>query len=258
MSDWKPDLYLKFEKQRTQPSVDLAFHIDMTDPKRVIDIGCGPGNSTLVLKNRWPNAEIIGLDSSPAMIAQATTTGSGITWLCADASGNLSTFFGQFDVVFSNAAIQWMPHHEKLLPNLFSLLDSGGVLAIQIPNTAHMPIHTTLQALVKSEKWCERFGSVDTHSTYQAPYYYDVLSTLSDNIDLWETHYYHVMESHQPIVQWYSSTGLRPYLNSLDEESTKTAFLAEFENELKAVYPVQNDGNVLFPFTRIFLVAHKT
>ena len=256
MSDWKPELYLKFENQRTQPSIDLVSRIDMCNPKRIIDIGCGPGNSTAVLKNRWPNADITGLDSSPAMIAQASKADCGIAWVCLDASSDLSAL-GRFDIVFSNAAIQWMPHHEKLLPNLFSLLESGGVLTLQIPNTAHMPVHTALQTLVKSEKWRAQFGNVATHSVFPAPYYYDILSTLSNDIDLWETHYYHVMESHQSIVQWYSSTGLRPYLNSLDSDSAQSAFLAEFENELKVVYPAQNDGFVLFPFVRIFVIARK-
>ena len=256
MSDWKPELYLKFENQRTQPSIDLVSRIDMCNPKRIIDIGCGPGNSTAVLKNRWPNADITGLDSSPAMIAQASKTDSDITWVCLDASSDLSAL-GRFDIVFSNAAIQWMPHHEELLPNLFSLLESGGALALQIPNTAHMPIHIALQTLVNSEKWHAQLGGVATHSVFPAPYYYDILSTLSDDIDLWETHYYHVMESHQSIVQWYSSTGLRPYLNNLDSDSAQAAFLAEFENELKVAYPAQNNGFVLFPFVRIFVIVRK-
>ncbi len=256
MSDWKPELYLKFEKQRTQPSVDLATRIDMPLPQRIIDIGCGPGNSTAVLKKRWPGAAITGLDSSPAMIAQARETDSGISWVCADASGDLSAL-GRFDIVFSNAAIQWMPDHETLLPNLFSLLKSGGVLAVQVPNTTSMPIHIALQTLIKTEKWRAKLGSASTHSTHAVPYYYDILSTLTADIDLWETHYHHVMESHNALVQWYSSTGLRPYLNGLDCETDKTAFLADFEDALKSAYPAQNDGHLLFPFVRIFFIARK-
>ena len=256
MSDWKPDLYLKFEKQRTQPAIDLALRIDISAPKRIIDIGCGPGNSTIALKNRWPNADITGLDSSPAMIAQASKEYSDINWFCADAAGDLSGL-GRFDVVFSNAVIQWIPHHEELLPNLYSLLNSGGVLAVQVPNTTRMAVHLTLQSLVKSEKWRKRFLDVDTHSVYSAPYYYDIVSKLSDHVDLWETNYYHVMESHRSIVQWYSSTGLRPYLNRLESASDQTDFLDEFENALKAAYPVQEDGVVLFPFTRIFFLVSK-
>lgn len=256
MSDWKPELYLQFEKQRTQPSKDLAARIDLTAPKRIIDIGCGPGNSTLVLKNRWPGAAITGLDSSPAMIAQAGEADSGITWVCADAAGDLSGL-GRFDIVFSNAAIQWMPDHGTLLPKLFSLLESGGVLAVQVPNTATMPIHIVLQTLVKAEKWRAQLGSVTTHATFAAPYYYDILSTLTADFDLWETHYHHVMESHNALVQWYSSTGLRPYLNCLTSEQDKAAFLADFESALQAAYPAQNDGHVLFPFVRIFFIAKR-
>ena len=256
MSDWKPELYLKFEKQRTQPAIDLVSRIDMTAPKRIIDIGCGPGNSTKALKKRWPNAQITGIDNSPNMIAQANKTDGDIHWVCADASGDLSSL-GRFDVVFSNAAIQWMPHHEKLLPNLFSLLESEGVLAVQVPNTTQMPVHMTLQSLVHSERWVAKLSGEDTHSTFFAPYYYDILSKMSSDIDLWETHYYHVMENHQSIVQWYSSTGLRPYLNRLDSASDQTNFLVEFEDALKAAYPKQKDGSVLFPFTRIFFIAIK-
>ena len=256
MNDWKPELYLKFEKQRTQPSIDLAARISLTAPKRIIDIGCGPGNSTAVLKNRWPNAAITGLDSSPAMIAQAGETDSGIAWVCADASGDLSAL-GHFDIVFSNAAIQWMPSHETLLTNLFSLVESGGVLAVQVPNTTHMPIHIALRTLVKSEKWQAKLSSITTHATFSAPYYNDILSTLTPDIDLWETHYHHVMDSHNALVQWYSSTGLRPYLHSLQTEADRGAFLADFEDALKDVYSAQSDGHVLFPFVRIFFIAKR-
>ena len=256
MNDWKPDLYLKFEKQRTQPAIDLASRIDISAPKRIIDIGCGPGNSTLALKNRWPNAEITGLDSSPAMIAQARKEYSDINWICADASGDFGEF-GRFDIAFSNAAIQWIPNHEELIPNLFSMLDTGGVLAVQVPNTAKMPVHLALQTLVQSERWRKRLSDVDMHSTFSAAYYYDILSNITDDIDLWETDYYHVMENHNAIVQWYSSTGLRPYLSRLDSLDDQADFLDEFEKALKIAYPDQNDGLVLFPFTRIFFLARR-
>lgn len=256
MSDWKPELYLKFEIQRTQPAIDLCARIELSEPKRIIDIGCGPGNSTAVLKKRWPNAAMTGLDSSPAMIAQAAEMDNTVKWICADAADDLSDL-GLFDVVFSNAAIQWMPHHEQLLPKLFSMLESGGVLAVQVPNTAAMPIHIALPALSLTEKWRKQLGNVASHTTYPASYYYDLLSTMTADIDLWETHYHHVMESHHALVQWYSSTGLRPYIDSLESESDKAAFLADFEDVLQSAYPVQRDGKVLFPFVRIFFIARK-
>lgn len=256
MSDWKPELYLKFKKQRTQPAIDLVSRIDLTAPKRIIDIGCGPGNSTLTLKNRWPNAEITGIDNSPSMIEQAKKTDGDINWICADASDDLDGL-GKFDIVFSNAAIQWMPRHEELLPRLFSLLDVGGVFAVQVPVTTQMPVHVSLQSIVQSERWSNKFSGENSHSTFSAPYYYDILSKLSRDIDLWETHYYHVMENHQSIVQWYSSTGLKPYLDRLESASDQTNFLIEFENALKFAYPKQVDGFVLFPFTRIFFIVSK-
>ena len=256
MSDWKPELYLKFEKQRTQPAIDLVSRIDMPAPKRIIDIGCGPGNSTLALKHRWPNADITGLDSSPAMIAQASKEVSGVNWVCADASSELSDL-GRFDLVFSNAAIQWIPYHETLLPNLFSLLNSQGILAVQVPNTEKMPVHIALQSLIQSGRWQAKLQGIDTHSMFSATYYYDILSKLSDDVDLWETDYYHVMENHRSIVQWYSSTGLRPYLNRLESIGDQTDFLDDFEKALQEAYPIQDDGSVLFPFTRIFFLAKK-
>jgi trans-aconitate 2-methyltransferase len=257
MDDWKPGLYLKFEKQRTQPAVDLAARIGIGAPKRIIDIGCGPGNSTAVLRSRWPDADITGLDSSPAMIKQATKSDNGTTWICADASGDLSAL-GRFDIVFSNAAIQWMPGHDKVLQQLFTLLEFGGVLAVQIPSTAQMPIHIALQTLSNSQKWGARLGSVTTHSTFDAAYYYHILSALTSDVELWETHYYHVMEDHHALVQWYSSTGLKPYLDALKNETDRSEFLAEFEAATTKAYPAQDSGCVLFPFTRIFFIARKT
>ncbi len=150
-----------------------------------------------------------------------------------------------------------MSDHETLLPNLFSLLVHGGVLAVQVPNTTHMPIHIALQTLVRGGKWHDKLGAVTTHSTYAAPTYYDILSKLTSDIDLWETHYHHVMDSHKALVQWYSSTGLRPYLNALESDDDKAAFLADFENALRNVYSVQNNGKVLFPFVRIFFIAQR-
>ena len=255
MGDWKPDLYLKFEAQRTQPAIDLAARIQIESPKRILDIGCGPGNSTAVLRRRWPNAEITGVDSSAAMIEQAKRSDSGITWICADAAGDLRTL-GKFDVVFSNAAIQWMPEHETLLQSFFVLLCSGGVLAVQVPDTSRMPIHNALQELVRSDKW-KLQPEHSTHTAYSAPYYYDILSSFYADIDLWETRYYHVMDDHRSLVTWYSSTGLRPYLNAIADDARKEEFLADFETALQAVYPKQKDGSVLFPFHRVFFIARR-
>lgn len=257
MSDWKPNLYLTFEKERTQPSIDLVTRIENDNPKRIIDIGCGPGNSTNVLKSRWPYAEIIGMDKSQAMIEQARKKYENIDWICADASHNLSNV-GQFDIVFSNAAMQWIPDQHLLLPNLFSIVRINGVMAVQVPCTQNMPIHTELEKLISTSKWEGHFMSLaSTYSIHTADFYYGVVSRLTPQIDLWQTDYYHTMNSHQDIVKWYSGSGLRPYLDCLSDDALKTEFMSDYENMLKNSYPLQKDNKVLFPFTRIFFIAYK-
>lgn len=257
MADWKPSLYLAFGKERTQPAIDLVMKINSDNPMRIIDIGCGPGNSTHVLKNRWPNAEIIGLDSSQAMIEQARENYNDINWVCADASSNLSTF-GKFDIVFSNAAIQWIPNQHELLQAMFNILNKNGVMAVQVPNTTNMPVHVELQKMIATEKWKKHFTSLSSvYSVKSTSFYYDILCSFTDKVDLWETDYYHVMNNHEDIVKWYSSTGLRVYLDCLTDENTKKEFLNDFECNLKKAYPVQKSDKVLFPFTRIFFIAYK-
>jgi len=255
MSDWKPDLYLQFRNERTQPSIDLAMKIMAEKPRRILDIGCGPGNSTNVLRTRWPQAKIIGLDSSAAMIAEAKAKYPTIEWVCADASGDLA-HLGRFDIVFSNAAIQWMPDHKRLLRTLFAMLNPGGVLAVQAPNVARMPVYIELRRLAASDKWKHRLTGLDRpHSRHGARFYYDIICGLSDMVALWETRYFHVMNTHADLVKWYSGTGLRPYLNCLADDALRAGFLADLETALRHVYPIQADGKILFPFTRIFFTC---
>ena len=255
MSDWQPSLYLRFGRERTQPSIDLVARIGVGDPRRILDVGCGPGNSTAVLKARWPQAHIIGLDSSAAMIADAQTTYPDLEWIRADASGDL-TGLGRFDVVFSNAAIQWIPDQEALLPKLFAMLEDGGVLAVQVPDTGRMPLHLELVRLASSEAWSARFeGMASSYSVHGAGFYYATLCGLSSRLDLWETRYFHVMDDHAAIVSWYSGSGLRPYLDCLSDHESRRDFLAQYEAALVDAYPVQPDGRVLLPFTRVFFMA---
>lgn len=257
MSDWKPNLYLTYEKERTQPSIDLVTRIDNEDPKRIIDIGCGPGNSTNILKLRWPQAEIVGLDNSVAMLDEAKLKYSGIDWVCADATDDL-TNLGKFDVVFSNAAIQWMPNQDFLIKKLYGMLNNNGVLAVQVPCTKHMPIHTELIKLISIEKWKIHYSSfVEGYSKHTADFYYDILCDLTKEIDLWETRYFHIMNTHSDIVKWYSGSGLRIYLDCLKDEELNADFIRDYEDTLKCAYPIQSDGRILFPFTRIFFMAKK-
>lgn len=257
MSDWNPSLYLKFEKQRTQPSIDLISRIEKQNPASIIDIGCGPGNSTKELKRNWPTAQVIGLDSSPNMIEKAKQQMPDLEWVLADAGADLN-YLGKFDIVFSNAALQWIPDHDNLLPRLFSLLNENGVLAVQIPNVSDMDINIAVHNIVKDVKWQKYLSSCKEDLFYHTPdYYYDILSHLTKEIYLWETYYYHTMVSHSQIIEWYSSTGMRPILDKLPSEALKNEFLSEVLTEIQKKYKVQKDGSVLFPFRRIFFTAYK-
>ncbi|MDR3314536.1 MAG: methyltransferase domain-containing protein [Oscillospiraceae bacterium] len=257
MSSWNPHLYLSFAKERTQPSIDLVARIDMESPKRILDVGCGPGNSTAILKSRWPNAEITGLDYAQSMIEQAKQTDSAIKWVHGDATSDLAGL-GTFNIVFSNAAIQWMPNQPLLLKNLHQLLMDGGVLAVQVPCVKDMPIHTELQNLIAEPKWKSHFAALSSaHSVHSAEYYYGVLCGLTSNVALWVTAYYHVMPSHHSLIEWYSGSALRPYFDCFAEERLKADFLQDYENRLKNCYPLQSDGKILFPFKRIFFILKK-
>lgn len=254
MAEWDPELYLAFEQGRTQPSIDLVARIDLVAPARVVDVGCGPGNSTAVLARRWPEAEIVGVDSSGAMLDRARTTYPAGTWVQADASAGLQ-HLGTFDVVFSNAVIQWMPDQETLLQGLFGLLRPGGVLAVQVPSTDRMPIRTALVELLSQARWRTRFDDVTSTYPRSASFYYDALSPLTSALEMWVTDYLHVMPSHDALVQWYSGSALRPYLDHLTDGAEQAAFLAEYHDLLVPAYPAQRDGNILFPFHRIFFTA---
>lgn len=256
MSEWNPDLYLKFKKERTQPVKDLISRIEKDNPARIIDLGCGPGNSTIELKKRWPDAFIIGIDSSENMINRAKLDYPQLEWKVYDTTKDLSPL-GKFDLVFSNAAIQWMPNHEELLKRLFGILNDNGVFAVQIPNTTYMPIQIAIQKTAKEEPWFNYFGKMDEGLEYhELTFYYDLLCPLAKRIDLWETHYHHVLPNHEAIIEWYSATGMKPYLDKLTAEE-KQSFTQNVLAKIQKSYKVQDDGNVLFPFRRLFFIAYK-
>lgn len=257
MSDWNPELYLKFEKERTQPVIDLISRIEKEKPERIIDIGCGPGNSTRELAKRWTKADIIGLDNSPNMIEKAQSESPEMKWINADAGVDLS-HLGKFDIVFSNATIQWIPNHFELINNLFSLLNSDGVLAVQVPNVSNMPINIALKSIIKADKWQDYFIDFSEGLYYDTlNFYYDILCTHTNDITLWETHYYHIMSNHENIIEWYKSSGMRPYLDKLPSDEIRSEFLSDVLNMIRNSYSVQKDGLVLFPFIRQFFIANK-
>lgn len=256
MADWSAAQYLRFEKERTQPSVDLANRIGCENPKRILDIGCGPGNSTRVLKDRYPDARILGVDFSPNMVARAANDHPDIEFQVCDATKDLPALGTGYDIVFSNACIQWVPDHHKLLPAMMERLKPGGWLAVQTPINETEPISQIILDTAQSDKWQAHFNEPRHFYNLPQAAYYDLLSGLCRTAELWETRYVHILQSHRDIVEWYKGTGLRPYLDALSPANA-LEFEQDIYNGVTRAYPLQADGNVLFRFRRFFFTAVK-
>jgi trans-aconitate 2-methyltransferase len=253
-NDWNPELYLKFNKERIQPSVDLVSRIDITNPSRIIDIGCGPGNSTQILSRRWPECKITGVDNSKAMIEKAKKDFPDQEWQLLDAGKD--EIPGKFDIIFSNATIQWIPNHFELLKKFKDMLSSSGVVAVQIPLFFDMSIGKSLAEISGEKRWpATTRHANDLFTIYHHTDYYDFLSALFHTIEIWETDYMHAMDSHEAILEMIRSTGLRPYLDTLESATDKKDFEEKVLAGIRKDYPLQKDGKVLFPFKRLFFIA---
>lgn len=251
MADWNPALYMKFGAERTQPSIDLASRISHPAPLRVLDVGCGPGNSTEVLAARFPGSKVMGIDNSPAMLEQAKAACPEFDFRLCDVGSNMSALEGGFDVIFSNAVLQWVPDHPRVLGELIGLLSPGGVLAVQVPSNQDQPVQRAIRELAASPRWAEKLGNARPHTTLTYADYYNILSAFAGKTELWETTYYHVLASHADILQWYRSTGLRPYLNLLSADEAEV-FEKKWMERIRPDYPLMQNGKVLFPFPRLF------
>ena len=256
MSEWNSEQYLKFKKERTQPSVDLANAIKIEHPINVIDIGCGPGNSTAVLKNRFPNAHIIGADFSPNMIEKAKADYPDLNFMRFDAVTDFEKLNEKYDVVFSNACIQWVPNHKKLLADMMSILKPNGVLAVQVPMNFEEPIHKIIAEVITRPEWADKIGNGRQFHTLKENEYFDILSDISVDFSMWKTIYMHRMPSHQSIIEWYKSTGMKEYLAVLCDED-KIKFEKAVFDEVVKYYPVQKNGEIIFRFPRLFFTAVK-
>ena len=260
MPTWNPAQYLQFAEERSRPCRDLAERVKIASPRTIIDLGCGPGNSTAVLAARWPDASITGLDSSAEMIAAARERYPGRNWTVGDIGGWARDERPRFDLVFSNASLQWVRDHDTIFRRLFVRVRPGGALAVQIPSNWNSPAHQEMRELAASPKWSPHM--TPTHvadwRTEDPAHYYDLLAPLAVRLDLWDTEYLHVMDSVQGIVEWYRGTGLRPFLEALPNDEDRAAFTAEYGERIRPHYELRANGKVLFPFRRTFLVAYTT
>jgi trans-aconitate 2-methyltransferase len=257
MTSWSPNSYLQFGDERTRPAVDLVSRVELDSPGRVIDLGCGPGNSTQVLRQRWPRARVVGMDSSAEMIASATESYPDQHWVL----GCLQQWHADLpqDLVFSNAALQWVPDHVALTRHLFAQVAPGGALAFQIPSSKYSLVRSFIDDIARDPAWASRMDAALSALTMEAPHvYYDALATRADSVDIWETEYRHVMESPAAIVEWISSTGLRPFLGALDSDAEKQRFVAMLIERVEDGFARRADGRVLFPFRRTFVIAYAS
>ncbi|KQQ79015.1 trans-aconitate 2-methyltransferase [Aureimonas sp. Leaf324] len=261
MADWNPGLYARFEDERTRPARDLLARCRIGGDRRgaglrIADLGCGPGNSTALLVERFPEAEIIGYDMSEAMLEAARRRLPGVRFERADIGAFAPG--ASFDLLFSNAALQWVTGHARLLPALFSHVRSGGLLAAQIPDNLGDSSQVAMRDIAADVPFSAVLGAMDEARETIAPReaYYDWLASEASEVDVWTTVYNHPMESPQAITDWFTSTGLKPFLDPLDA-AMRAAFSRRYTQEMDRRYPPRADGRRLLAFPRLFVVARK-
>jgi len=249
---WNPDVYLTFADHRGRPFFDLLSRVAAETPRRVVDLGCGPGNLTATLGQRWPGAVVEAWDSSPEMIESARERG-------VDANvGDVRDWVPQpdTDVVVSNATLQWVPEHVELLVRWAGQLNAGSWIAMQVPGNLNAPSHRSVRELARHDRWAEplrdfpfREGQVDDPAGYA-----ELLTDAGCTVDAWETTYVHELQGENPVLEWITGTALRPIKSRLTDAQWEQ-FRAELIPMLDAEYPMRSNGKTFFPFRRIFVVA---
>ncbi len=256
MPDWNPELYLKFSRQRGRPAADLIAQIDLDKPRSIVDLGCGTGTSTEQLHHCWPDAEITGLDSSHTMLEQAR--GAHPEWRWIESVIESWQPEKQYDLVFSNAALHWVPNHGEIFPRLLDAVARGGALAIQMPNNFQAPAHLAMKQAAADPRWAGGLRKAAENIFIQpAAFYYNVLRKDANALNIWETEYLQIMDGPGAVFDWMRSTAMRPYLSRLANDAQRSEFeqlcLAEYEK----LFPADDLGKSLFPYKRMFIVAEK-
>ena len=254
MPSWDPSQYLKFTDHRLRPALDLMARIALEAPRSIYDLGCGPGNITRLLAERWPQAAVTGVDSSAAMLAKAREEAPNVAFVQADVAHWSPP--APADLLFSNATLHWLDDHAALLPRLAAQLAPGGVLAIQMPDNRLSPSHLLMDETAAAGPWHATLARVrPVYGAMLAPdAYYRMLAPVTRQLDIWETTYLHVLEGDNPVAEWTKGTALRPYLDTLAGPE-RGEFLAAYATRIAAASPKQPDGRTLLPFRRIFIVA---
>jgi trans-aconitate 2-methyltransferase len=250
---WDPTQYLRYTDERLRPALDLMARVPLDAPSRIVDLGCGPGNVTAILAQRWPSAAVIGLDGSAAMLDKARAAAPACTFI----EGSFGTWApaGKVDLLYSNAALHWLGGHPALFPRLLGHLAPGGVFAVQMPAMHDAPLRALQHEVAANGPWAERLIDVDAAPAILAPgAYYDILRPHLASLDIWQTTYLHVLPGEDAVVQWASGTSLKPFLDKLDGRM-RAAFLKAYADAVRPEYPRRADGMTLLPFQRLFLLG---
>ncbi|MHC8495147.1 methyltransferase domain-containing protein [Thalassospira sp. SM2505] len=260
---WDPARYGLFGNERLRPAIDLITRLPKAasgfSPRHIVDLGCGPGSVTAVLADAYADQgddtpRIIGVDSSDEMLETARKRSENIRWQKADIA--IWQPDDQVDLLFSNAALQWVPDHSHLFPRLMSFVRPGGMIAIQVPNNFLAPSHQLIGEA--GIEWRKEVAEAMHAARIMRPGdYFDVLAPSCDEIDLWQTQYCHVLNGPDAVYNWTSSTILRPVMAALPDDAARASFTAKYKERLNQVYPIRDDGRTLFPFNRLFMIARK-
>ncbi len=261
---WSPTQYLKFAAPRLRPALDLLARVELEAPAQVHDLGCGTGQLVRLMAARWPHAHVTGVDASAEMLARARAEPGNdearVQWQHADLAhwAPPSAPAGAPDLIYSNAALHWLPAHERLFPRLVQALAPGGVLAVQMPRNFGAPSHTAIADTVQAGPWRDRLAPMLAPSPVAEPaWYFDLLAPHAASVDLWETEYLQALTGPDPVKEWTKGTWLAPFLAALADDGERTRFEADYAARVREAYPPRADGRTLFPFRRLFMVVRR-
>jgi trans-aconitate 2-methyltransferase len=254
--DWSAAAYTRFEDERTRPARDLIARIPAEHAATAADLGCGPGNSTELLARRYPGARLVGIDTSPDMLASARARLPKVRFELSDIAAWAPP--ERFDVILANASLQWLPDHATLFPALVARLAPGGTLAVQMPDNLDEPMHRLMREIASDGPWRDKLAGAAAARTARHPadWYYELLLRHAASVEIWRTTYFHPLAGPEAIVEWLRATGLRPFLAPLADDDA-ARYLARYRAGIAATYPALPDGTILLPFPRLFLVATR-
>jgi trans-aconitate 2-methyltransferase len=258
MPNWDPNLYLEFADQRARPAADLVAQIELENPRRIIDLGCGTGNSTEHLHRRWPQAEPTGLDNSAAMLAQARTSHPDWKWIESTVEGWRPD--AAYDLIFSNACLHWVKDHGAVFPRLFDQVAPGGALAVQMPNSFHTPAHTLMKEVSQAPgmPWSGKLvPASETYFIQPVDFYYHALRRQASLLNIWETEYLQIMDRPRAVLDWVRGTAMRPYLDGLPNAEQRRLFEERCLERFEEPYRADDQGRTLFPYRRMFIIAYR-